>query len=81
MPQTQPVNGFSVDVEDWYQVADFAAVLGFDQWDQYESRVAANTDRVLQLLEQSGGVKGTFFILTWNAIPRSSGGSPARATK
>lgn len=66
MLQTAPVNGFSVDVEDWYQVADFAAVLGFDQWDQYESRVAANTDRVLTLLEEAGGVKGTFFILTWN---------------
>jgi len=69
-PATQPagpVNGFSVDVEDWYQVADFAAVLGFDDWDKYESRVAANTDRVLRLLDDAGGVKGTFFVLTWNA--------------
>lgn len=62
-----PVNGFSVDVEDWYQVADFAAVLGFDDWDKYESRVAGNTDRVLRLLDEAGGVKGTFFVLTWNA--------------
>lgn len=61
------VNGFSVDVEDWYQVSDFAAVLGFDDWDYYESRVAANSDRVLRLLDDAGGVKGTFFVLTWNA--------------
>lgn len=61
-----PVNAFSVDVEDWYQVADFDAVVPRDRWDQYESRVARNTDRVLGILDDSG-IKGTFFILTWNA--------------
>jgi polysaccharide deacetylase family protein (PEP-CTERM system associated) len=61
-----PVNAFSVDVEDWYQVADFDAVIPFDQWDRYESRVRRNTEQVLSLLEEFG-VKGTFFILTWNA--------------
>jgi polysaccharide deacetylase family protein (PEP-CTERM system associated) len=60
------VNGFSVDVEDWYQVADFEAVVGLDAWDRYESRVARNTDRVLALLAEAG-VRGTFFVLTWNA--------------
>jgi len=60
------LNGFSVDVEDWYQVADFEAVVGLDAWDRYESRVARNTDRVLALLDEAG-VKGTFFVLTWNA--------------
>ena len=62
-----PLNGFSVDVEDWYQVADFFAVLPFADWDKYESRVLRNTETVLQLLDDAGGVKGTFFILTWNA--------------
>ena len=61
-----PVNAFSVDVEDWYQVADFEAVVPFDAWDRYESRVGRNTDRVLNLLDE-GGCKGTFFVLTWNA--------------
>ena len=61
-----PVNGFTVDVEDWYQVADFDAVLPFDAWDRYESRVTRNTEAVLSLLEEHG-VKGTFFVLTWNA--------------
>jgi len=60
------VNGFSVDVEDWYQVADFDAVVGFADWDRYESRVGRNTDRILVLLDEVG-VKGTFFVLTWNA--------------
>ena len=62
----QPVNGFSVDVEDWYQVADFDAVVAFADWDRYESRVERNTDRILALLDEVG-VKGTFFVLTWNA--------------
>jgi polysaccharide deacetylase family protein (PEP-CTERM system associated) len=63
----RPVNGFSVDVEDWYQVADFQAVIGFDDWDKHESRVLRNTERILEILDDAGGVKGTFFVLTWNA--------------
>ena len=61
-----PLNAFSVDVEDWYQVADFDAVIPFATWDRQESRILANTDRVLALLDEFG-VKGTFFVLTWNA--------------
>ncbi len=61
-----PRNAFSVDVEDWYQVADFDAVMPFGTWDRQESRVLANTERVLALLDEFG-VKGTFFVLTWNA--------------
>ena len=60
-----PVNAFSVDVEDWYQVADFDAVVPFDNWDQYESRVRRNTDKILAMLDEAG-VKGTSFVLTWN---------------
>ena len=66
MRAPSPVNAFSVDVEDWYQVADFDAVIPFDAWDRYESRVLASTERILRLLEESG-TKGTFFVLTWNA--------------
>jgi polysaccharide deacetylase family protein (PEP-CTERM system associated) len=62
-----PLNAFSVDVEDWYQVADFFAVLPFADWDRCESRVLRNTERVLELLEEAGGIKATFFVLTWNA--------------
>jgi peptidoglycan-N-acetylglucosamine deacetylase len=61
-----PLNAFSVDVEDWYQVADFDAVVPFETWDRYESRVRRNTDKILAVLHEFG-VKGTFFILTWNA--------------
>src|SRR5215471_8033274 len=44
-------NAFSVDVEDWYQVSDFEEVVDFSAWDHYESRVARNTDRVLEILD------------------------------
>lgn len=67
MVPSAPINGFSVDVEDWYQVADFFAVLPFADWDKYESRVMRNTETVLQIMRDAGDVKGTFFILTWNA--------------
>lgn len=59
-------NAFSVDVEDWYQVSDFESVVDFGAWDDYESRVVGNTERVLALLAEYD-VKGTFFVLTWNA--------------
>lgn len=60
------LNAFSVDVEDWFQVSDFEDQVSLDEWDRYESRVVANTRRILALLDEFG-VKGTFFILTWNA--------------
>lgn len=60
------VNAFSVDVEDWYQVADLEAVVPLDTWASQEVRIGRNTDRVLALLEEAS-VRGTFFILTWNA--------------
>jgi polysaccharide deacetylase family protein (PEP-CTERM system associated) len=59
-------NAFSVDVEDWYQVSDFESVVEFPSWDRYESRVVRNTERVLDLLAERS-VRGTFFVLTWNA--------------
>ncbi len=61
-----PINAFSVDVEDWYQVADFDAVMPFDTWSRQESRVLGATERVLEILAEHD-VKGTFFVLTWNA--------------
>ena len=61
-----PLNAFSVDVEDWYQVADFDAVVPFETWDRYESRIRGSTEKVMTLLDEFG-VKGTFFVLTWNA--------------
>jgi polysaccharide deacetylase family protein (PEP-CTERM system associated) len=57
-------NAFTVDVEDYYQVSGFEQYVARDQWDQYESRVEANTRRVLHLLDRHN-VKATFFVLGW----------------
>ena len=61
-----PLNGFSVDIEDWYQVSDFEALINVADWDTYEFRLRSNTERMLSLLDEAG-VKGTFFVLAWNA--------------
>ena len=57
---------FSVDVEEHFQVSAFEAVAPREDWGSYPSRVAANTDRILDLLAESGTL-GTFFVLGWVA--------------
>ncbi len=59
-------NVFSVDVEDYFQVEAFTSVVERSSWENYASRVEANTDRVLELLARRG-VRGTFFVLGWVA--------------
>jgi len=41
------VNALTVDVEDYFQVSAFERVVSRDRWPEYESRVAANMDRLL----------------------------------
>ncbi|HBH51448.1 MAG TPA: polysaccharide deacetylase family protein [Planctomycetaceae bacterium] len=61
-----PLNGFTIDVEDYFQVGAFAGEISPKTWDQYESRVVANTERILQMLDQHQ-TRATFFILGWVA--------------
>lgn len=60
------VNAFTVDVEDYFHVSAFADRIPSGDWDQFESRVERNTDRILNLLGRHG-IKATFFILGWVA--------------
>ena len=61
-------NAFSVDVEDYYQVAAFGKIIRRDDWDKYESRVVENTRRMLDLLDgPQTPVKATFFVLGYIA--------------
>lgn len=59
-------NALTVDVEDYFQVQAFADTLGSRDWNGFEHRVAANTDRALDLFGEFG-VKATFFTLGWVA--------------
>ena len=65
------VNAMSVDVEDYFQVSAFDGVVSRGNWDQYESRVVANTRRLLDLLDRTK-TTSTFFILGWVAERHAS---------
>lgn len=59
-------NALTVDVEDYFHVAALAPSISRDSWVARESRVVANTHRLLDLFERSGA-RGTFFFLGWVA--------------
>lgn len=59
-------NAFTVDVEDYFHVSAFEKNVSFREWNQLESRVVANTHRILELLNHHQ-VCGTFFVLGWVA--------------
>lgn len=61
-----PLNAFSVDVEDYYQVLNFRRGLDPSEWEGFEPRVGPNTRRLLGILAEAG-VRGTFFVLGWVA--------------
>jgi len=66
-PPVEPiVNALTVDVEDYFQVSAFADRVCRKDWDKYECRVEANTDRLLSIFDEAN-VRGTFFILGWIA--------------
>lgn len=65
------LNAFSVDVEDYFQVAAFGNVIAPKDWSNWESRIVQNTCKVLDILKTGSGkgvpVKATFFVLGWIA--------------
>jgi polysaccharide deacetylase family protein (PEP-CTERM system associated) len=58
------VNAMTIDVEDYFHVSVFDGLVPRSSWATLESRVCANTERLLKILE---GTQGTFFILGWVA--------------
>jgi polysaccharide deacetylase family protein (PEP-CTERM system associated) len=56
----------SVDVEDYFQVEAFARSISRGSWDQWHSRVVANTHRVLDLFDEFSA-QATFFFVGWIA--------------
>lgn len=63
---SQPTNGLSVDVEDWFQVGAFENVIERGSWDSLTARVERNCDSILQMFADAE-VKATFFTLGWVA--------------
>ena len=60
------IDAMSVDVEDYFQVEALKQAVPRDVWDAMPSRVAANTDRLIDLFAEFG-VHATFFTLGWVA--------------
>jgi len=59
-------NAFTVDVEDYFHVAALSKAVNPKDWDTYECRVVQNTNKILQLLDDSSQT-ATFFVLGWVA--------------
>lgn len=60
------MNILTFDLEDWFHILDFKDTEHPAQWVNFESRVEANTDKILQILEHKK-IKATFFCLGWIA--------------
>jgi polysaccharide deacetylase family protein (PEP-CTERM system associated) len=59
-------NALTVDVEDYFHVAALAPSIERSSWTSRESRVVANTHRLLGLFEHFEA-RATFFVLGWVA--------------
>lgn len=62
----QRYNALTVDVEDYFHVSAFEGLIRPEQWEKFDQRVADNTRRVLDLL-QDFQLHATFFVLGWVA--------------
>jgi polysaccharide deacetylase family protein (PEP-CTERM system associated) len=60
------VNAMTIDVEDYFHVSVFDGIVPRSQWSDLESRVCANTDRLLGIFDDAK-VTATFFTLGWVA--------------
>jgi polysaccharide deacetylase family protein (PEP-CTERM system associated) len=61
-----PSHVLSIDVEDWFQVENYAQTIPREEWPRCELRVADNVARLLDLLN-AADVRATFFVLGWVA--------------
>jgi polysaccharide deacetylase family protein (PEP-CTERM system associated) len=60
------INAFTIDVEDYFHVSGFEHCVARCDWHHFESRVVANSHRLLDIMDDHG-VQGTFFVLGWVA--------------
>jgi polysaccharide deacetylase family protein (PEP-CTERM system associated) len=59
-------NALSVDVEEYFHVSNFDAVIDRSRWDSLPSRVCEATRRLLDAFEETEN-RATFFVLGWVA--------------
>jgi len=60
------INALTFDVEEYFHAEAFAGVVRPEQWRLLPSRVVTTTERLLDVLQESG-TYATFFVLGWVA--------------
>jgi len=60
------VHHFTVDLEEYFQVAAFEPHIARSTWERYESRVVRQIELLLELLDRHEA-RATFFTLGWVA--------------
>jgi polysaccharide deacetylase family protein (PEP-CTERM system associated) len=60
------LNALSVDLEEYFQVSNFAGLIERSRWESLPSRVRDSTRRLLDAAEATGN-RATFFVLGWLA--------------
>ena len=53
MNPSNPINLLTIDLEDYFQVHAFSNVIRCEDWGKYESRIEHNTNRLLEILNDS----------------------------
>ena len=61
-----PIHCLTFDIEEHFQVSAFESPMRRRHWDNCESRVERNTEKILELLRMRD-VRATFFVLGWVA--------------
>ena len=60
------LNALSVDLEEYFQVSNFAGLIERSRWETLPSRVRESTRRLLDAADATGN-RATFFVLGWVA--------------
>ena len=60
------LNALTIDLEEYFQVSNFDAVIDRSRWDAQPSRVREGTLRLLERLGRTAS-RATFFVLGWVA--------------
>lgn len=61
------MNILTFDIEEWFHILDNPYTTNEIYWEQFESRIHHNVDKLLEVLSNKNKKKATFFILGWIA--------------
>ena len=60
------MNILTFDIEDWFHILDNDSTKTEQKWENYESRIHRNMDKIFSMLDESN-YKATFFLVGWIA--------------